>query len=108
MNTQEYNGWSNYATWKVNLEMVDGIDWSDYIKNGTTFKDYTYLAEYIKDTVDNALDNENLDNQSPTLYNYAQCFLNDVNFNEIAKAVADNYPLIISGKNTQEEVKVSE
>ena len=22
----EYNGWTNYATWRVNLEMFDGAD----------------------------------------------------------------------------------
>jgi hypothetical protein len=25
-NDTKYNGWTNYATWRVNLEMVDGYD----------------------------------------------------------------------------------
>ena len=24
-----YNGWSNYATWRVNLEIFDGGEWSN-------------------------------------------------------------------------------
>jgi len=24
-NANEYNGWTNYATWRVNLEIFDGI-----------------------------------------------------------------------------------
>jgi hypothetical protein len=30
MNDQKYNGWTNYATWRVNLEIFDGIDLMDY------------------------------------------------------------------------------
>ena len=29
MQKLEYNGWTNYATWKVSLEMFDGVDWED-------------------------------------------------------------------------------
>ena len=29
--TDKYNGWTNYATWRVNLEMFDGqpVEWLD-------------------------------------------------------------------------------
>ena len=23
---KEYNGWTNYATWRINLEIIDGIE----------------------------------------------------------------------------------
>ena len=26
-----YNGWANYETWRVNLEVLDGLDCSDFI-----------------------------------------------------------------------------
>lgn len=26
----EYNGWANYETWRVNLEMVDGMTLEDF------------------------------------------------------------------------------
>ena len=30
--SEKYNGWTNYATWRVNLEIFDGMD----IGNGLT------------------------------------------------------------------------
>ena len=29
MNNNEYNGWTNYATWKVNLEILGDIQFED-------------------------------------------------------------------------------
>ena len=29
MNDKTYNGWTNYATWRVNLEIFDGMDFRD-------------------------------------------------------------------------------
>ena len=23
---EKYNGWTNYATWRINLEIIDGIE----------------------------------------------------------------------------------
>ena len=31
MNDQTYNGWTNYATWRVNLEMIDSDYWIEVI-----------------------------------------------------------------------------
>lgn len=33
MTDQKYNGWTNYATWRVNLEIFDGFDPRDYYSN---------------------------------------------------------------------------
>jgi hypothetical protein len=30
MKTEKYNGWTNYATWRVNLEMFDGITANEF------------------------------------------------------------------------------
>jgi hypothetical protein len=27
-----YNGWTNYETWRVNLEFFDGMAWSDFME----------------------------------------------------------------------------
>jgi hypothetical protein len=32
----KYNGWTNYATWRVNLEIFDGIDPSEFDTDMTT------------------------------------------------------------------------
>jgi hypothetical protein len=29
MNDKTYNGWTNYATWRINLEMFDGCNLTD-------------------------------------------------------------------------------
>ena len=31
MSNTTYNGWTNYATWRVNLEVFDGMDIMDYL-----------------------------------------------------------------------------
>ena len=28
--TERYNGWTNYETWRVNLEILDGMDCTDF------------------------------------------------------------------------------
>jgi hypothetical protein len=69
MNDGTYNGWTNYATWRVNLEVFDGGDWE-----GMDARDFKDLAE------------EHIESQSEGLArDYALAFLSDVNWYEIAK-----------------------
>jgi hypothetical protein len=69
----EYNGWTNYATWRVNLEIFDGGDWRSM--DAQSFKD---LAE------------EHIMSHSEGLaQEYAMMFLNDVNWQEIADHYID-------------------
>jgi hypothetical protein len=69
----KYNGWTNYATWRVNLEMFDGTDqaWS-----ADDAKDYA--EQYITDTTDEGLARD-----------YALAFMADVNWYEIAEHYTD-------------------
>lgn len=72
-----YNGWTNYATWRVNLEIFDGSDPADLCGDlddaysaGKTLK--AYAEEIIEQTATGlALD-------------YAMAFLADVDWEEIA------------------------
>ena len=41
---KEYNGWTNYATWRINLEIIDGIEIDTII-----------CAEYIKEYITDIL-----------------------------------------------------
>jgi hypothetical protein len=81
-----YNGWSNYATWRINLEIFDNFDISDYDK--TPYE----LSEQLKDYADEILcmDQKNLDNEALAL-SYARAFMDEVNFYEIAEALLDAY-----------------
>lgn len=42
-----YNGWSNYETWRVNLEMLDGITLGDFGFNAADL-DPDSLMDYEK------------------------------------------------------------
>jgi hypothetical protein len=65
-----YNGWTNYATWRVNLEMFDGGEWE------------TCTAEDFKQMAEESLEQE----ASGLALDYALAFLSDVNWEEIAEA----------------------
>ena len=73
MENVKYNGWSNYATWRINLEWFDG----DSV-NG----DADYIREYVEESLESNCDNE-------TTLSYALAFLSDVNWNEIAQSMED-------------------
>ena len=78
------NGWTNYETWRVNLEMWDGYE----IEHGD-FDDVDSLADYLKESSE-----ETIMSQSYGLaQDYALAFLNEVNWYEIAQHKADEYEL---------------
>ena len=45
MSEKKYNGWGNYATWRVNLEILGDIEWQDVEVKGIT-------VDYLKEIVD--------------------------------------------------------
>ena len=70
MENNTYNGWANYATWRIYLEWFDG----------DSSGDADYLREYVEEALECSCDNE-------TTLSYAMAFLSDVNWNEIAQAM---------------------
>lgn len=93
---QKYNGWSNYATWRVNLEIVDGIN---FVKEDISSSDDKLpiedISSFIRDVVERAVE-ESTNSSSGFAYDYAMAFLSDVNYREIAEAVVANYPDLLS------------
>ena len=71
-----YNGWTNYATWRVNLEMFDGTTASDI---GTTnaAELQTTLRELAEEMIEST-------SSEGLARDYAMAFLSDVNWWEIA------------------------
>ena len=63
-----YNGWTNYATWRVNLEFFDGSEQSWTPEEA---------REYVEEMIEGQAVGEAL--------SYALAFLSDVNWFEIAK-----------------------
>jgi hypothetical protein len=72
MTNQNYNGWTNYATWRVNLELFDGMEPDEYGPDE--------LRELAQDLIEQTASGLALD--------YALAFLEDVNWYEIAKHLA--------------------
>jgi hypothetical protein len=72
MTDTKYNGWTNYATWRVNLEMFDGFE-PDYAMEAD---DYKLMAiEYLE-----------ADGTAGIAFDYAMAFIDNVNWHEIAEA----------------------
>jgi hypothetical protein len=73
MYKMSYNGFTNYATWRVHNDITSMINWED--------DDITseLLEEIIKSTV---FDNSGADD---LVLDYAMTFLNDVNYYELVE-----------------------
>lgn len=77
-----FNGWANYATWRVKLELLDDIEYVRDLFSIGHSTNLVRLAEDIKDYVVELLYSENGLAQS-----YAEAFLWDVDWLEIANHV---------------------
>ena len=73
-----YNGWTNYATWRVNLEIFDGMDAADM---GWSRMDRWELAPVLKDYAEEVIE---MTAPEGLARDYAMAFLDDVNYREIA------------------------
>ena len=74
MNDTKYNGWTNYATWRVNLEMFDGSD-----QFWTADSAREFVEEIIIDSTPEGVARD-----------YALAFISDVNWYEIAEHYEEN------------------
>jgi hypothetical protein len=83
MENSNYNGWTNYATWRINLEIFDGFT----LEPNETPKDAHQLASEIKDFAEGLLE---LDCGNTLTLDYAMAFLNEVNWYEIANSILLN------------------
>lgn len=94
MNDKTYNGWTNYATWRVNLEVFDGLelDLDAYFIEGEE-PDAHLLAGELQDYAEEAIFCGIGFQRKPSnlMEDYARAFLQDVNFVEIAQHMLDDY-----------------
>jgi hypothetical protein len=65
---EKFNGWTNYETWRVNLEMFDGYEG-------------TLSADTARDIVEEYIEGSSVEGLAR---DYALAFIADVNWNEIA------------------------
>ena len=79
----EYNGWSNYATWRVNLEILGDIEFENVVS-----------ADYLKEIVEDVVFSQyELSNGSHLVEDYARAFVSEVNFYEIAQSINEELEL---------------
>lgn len=83
---QKYNGWTNYETWKVNLELVDPEYLGGCLGDYDNFADFVNLLKYSVQEI--AF--EGLDNHAFAL-SAVNNLLNHVNWEEIAEHIQVAY-----------------
>ena len=69
-----YNGWTNYATWSINLEMLDGYEHTQSDAYDLSNEIQEYVVSYIDETTPDGLAKD-----------YALAFISEVNWYEIAQ-----------------------
>ena len=79
MSDKRYNGWTNYPTWRVNLEMIDGSEPSDYMSG--EYRKAHHLAYALRRAVENSI----VEGSTGPAVEYALAFIDDVNWREIAE-----------------------
>lgn len=86
----KYNGWTNYETWRVQLEIID-----DYVQNSLCedYEEYLETSKYnlvemLKDYADEAITNFGELAEGLAL-DYARSFLSDVDWYELAEHAID-------------------
>jgi hypothetical protein len=83
--SEQYNGWTNYATWRVNLEIFDGI----YLRDMGWHKLDKYdLAQALKDYAREIIE---MTAGEGLALSYAMAFLSDVEWYEIGDFMRDAY-----------------
>jgi hypothetical protein len=81
-----YNGWKNYATWRVNLEIFDGHDLASFTDEKHTFEISQDLRRYVQDYFEqSSLDAMNAGFDTTLMCDYALQFIDDVDWWEIAR-----------------------
>ena len=74
---EKHNGWTNYATWRINLEIIDGIEFEVKTCAAT-------IQEIVEDVVFSQYE---LGNGSHLVEDYARSFISQVNFYKIAESI---------------------
>jgi len=77
MTNTTYNGWTNYATWRIALEWFDGFNPCEHEIN------VYQLSKQLENYVEESLSCTNGVNNMA--WEYAMAFISDVNWYEIAE-----------------------
>ena len=70
---EKCNGWTNYATWRINLEILSDVEFDEQVS-----------ADYLEDLVEELVF---IDVKDCLAADYARAFIAQVNFYEIAESI---------------------
>jgi hypothetical protein len=91
-NDTNHNGWTNYETWRVNLEMIDADYWRERLVDDEgddpSCVDVYELGDIIKEYCIEILDSEG---STGLCLDYALAFIGNVNFKEIAAHIIADF-----------------
>lgn len=85
---KKHNGWTNYATWRVNLEIFDGMDIREMFESEVEEGDAYSLSKALKNYAESIIEEDGT-REGLAVY-YALAFLSDVNWYEIAEHKLDD------------------
>ena len=92
--SERYNGWVNFETWRVNLEIFDGYDPTDFLNDYDLVEDRDKVTEELAASLENMADEliaSEIPSQKGIAYDLAQSFLAKVDFQEIAENMVADY-----------------
>ena len=91
MNDKTYNGWTNYATWRVNLEVFDGMNIRDHF-DPTDYRtlDLYEVSEFAKDYAHEFTNIAFGDGPVDIACGWARAFLAEVDWRMIASHLIEN------------------
>ena len=81
----DYNGWTNYATWRINLEILGDIQW---VEEEIEILNEDMLEAYVENAV---FENNGITGHLGLMEDYARAFLCNVNYYEILEHILENY-----------------
>lgn len=85
-----YNGWTNYATWRVNLEIIDSLGPEEFdLPRGEALKSVALydIADAFKERAEYYIEQQ----ATGLAEAYALAFLAEVNWREIARHFVEAY-----------------
>jgi hypothetical protein len=86
--SKKYNGWTNYATWRINLEILS--DW----ELGVIEFEKPVTIDELKEIVEECVFTNFDTCKTPRLIeDYARAFISEVNFYEIKRHINDELEL---------------
>lgn len=93
MDNKKYDGWANYATWRVNLEIIDEyINYVVYEDKDPSWAEMSKsdLADVLEEYADDVITNfggtsDDFNSETGFVISYARAFLNDVDWYELAE-----------------------